>query len=327
MAHGQARERAEGLRLGVPQVAGGAGLRAVPECIPCVLEIAVNTINRAVPREDRGRAIAEATRRVLELYEREPTPQPPRLGTEAQRAVMKYAEDEDPYEEEKRRANRVALELVEKLERVLEGLDPEERLRRAAAAAIVGNTIDFAVAGHEFDVEELREEVRKPEFAVYDLDPDELRGKRIVYLCDNAGEIAFDRLLIEVLTEDLEAEVIAVVRGAPIVNDATLEDAREVGLTDVCEVIDTGAEMLGLLVTEAGSELREALESADLVLSKGQGNFESIPEEPFPDVPVYFLLRAKCEPVARELGVSVGDNVAAEWKPGEENVRRWEELE
>ncbi len=291
-----------------------------------MLEIAVNTINRAVPREDRKRAIAAAARRVLELYEREPTPQPPRLGTEAQRAVMRYAEEEDPYREEKERANRVALGLARELRGELEGLSVEERLRRAAAAAIVGNVIDFAVAGHEFDVEELREEVRRVRFAVYDLDPDELRGKRIVYLCDNAGEIALDRLLIEVLTEDLDAEVVAVVRGAPIVNDATREDARAVGLTDVCRVIDTGSEMLGLLVTEASGELLEALEWADVVVSKGQGNFESIPEEPFPDVPVYFLLRAKCRAVARELGVSVGDNVALEWRPGEENVRRWRRL-
>ncbi|WP_457614572.1 damage-control phosphatase ARMT1 family protein [Methanopyrus sp.] len=302
-------------------------MRAVPRCIPCVLEIAVNTIERAVPEDRQKEAILTATERVSELYRKEPTPQPPRLGTEAQRIVMEYSEDPDPYREEKRRANERAAAIARELESDLEGIeDPEELLKRAAAAAIVGNTIDFAVAGHEFDLDKLREEISNAEFAVFDMKPEDLRGARVLYLCDNAGEIALDRLLIEVLMEELGCDVVAAVRGGPIVNDATRKDAEQVGLTKICDVIDTGAEMLGLLTTEISEEFAEELSSTDVVISKGQGNFESIPEEPFPNVPVYFLLRAKCEPVAEELGVEVGSNVALRWKPGDENIRRWKEI-
>ncbi|WP_456482572.1 damage-control phosphatase ARMT1 family protein [Methanopyrus sp.] len=302
-------------------------MRAVPRCVPCVLEIAVNTVERAVPEDRQKEAILAATERVSELYRMEPTPQPPRLGTEAQRTVMRYSEDPDPYREEKRRANERAAEVARELESDLESIeDTEELLRRVAAAAIVGNVIDFAVAGHEFDLDELREEIGDAEFAVFDLRPEDLRGARVLYLCDNAGEIALDRLLIEVLMEELECDVVVAVRGGPIVNDATREDAEQVGITKICDVIDTGAEMLGLLTTEVSEEFAEELSSTDVVISKGQGNFESIPEEPFPDVPVYFLLRAKCEPVAEELGVKTGSNVALRWEPGDENVRRWKEM-
>ncbi len=298
-------------------------MKAVPECIPCVLKIAVETVERAVPEDSKKEAILTATERVAELYSREPTPQPPRLGTEAQLKVMEYAEDPDPYKEDKEIANERALELAEELESDIENLDVDEKLKRAVVAAIAGNVIDFAVAEHEFNLDDLKYEIQETEPRVYDIDPEELKDAKVVYLCDNAGEIALDRVLIKVLIEDLDADVTAVVRGEPIVNDATIEDAKAVGLTEVCEVKDTGGPMLGLLLDDTSEEFRNLLESADVVVSKGQGNFESIPDEPFPDVPVYFLLRAKCGPVAEELNVSVGDYVAKRWEPGPDNVERW----
>ncbi len=298
-------------------------MKAVPECIPCVLKIAVETVERAVPEGSKKDAILAATERVAELYAREPTPQPPRLGTEAQLAVMKHAEDPDPYREDKRIANERALALAEDLEESIQDMEVEEKLKIAVTAAIAGNVIDFAVAEHEFDLDGLKAEIEGSEPTVYDVSARELEGSKVLYLCDNAGEIALDRVLIRVLVEDLRADVTAVVRGEPIVNDATLEDAKAVGLTDLCEVIDTGGPMLGLLVDKASETFRERLRSADVVISKGQGNFESIPDEPFPAVPVYFLLMAKCRPVAEELGVEVGDYVAKRWEPEPENVERW----
>jgi uncharacterized protein with ATP-grasp and redox domains len=127
----------------------------------------------------------------------------------------------------------------------------------------------------------------------------------ILYLTDNAGEIALDRLLIEQLSPAL---VTAVVRGAPILNDATIIDARAVGLHEIVEIIDNGSDAPGTLLDDCRPELRRRFAEADLILTKGQGNFETLADEPGK---VYFLFKAKCPVVAARAGVTLGTHVLA----------------
>jgi uncharacterized protein with ATP-grasp and redox domains len=132
------------------------------------------------------------------------------------------------------------------------------------------------------------------------------RSGEVLYLIDNAGETVFDRVLIEELTSsDLRVTVAA--KGQPILNDATVEDALVAGLDQVADVVSNGSPMIGTALETCSQEFRHLFEHAQLVISKGQANFETLNET---TKPIFFILKAKCPEVARELGVSTGEVVA-----------------
>jgi uncharacterized protein with ATP-grasp and redox domains len=143
-------------------------------------------------------------------------------------------------------------------------------------------------------------------------------AKSVLYVLDNAGEIVLDRLLVEQMKRK---DVTCVVRAAPVLNDVTLDDAVAVGLDKIARVVDPGVPMLGLVLNLASAELQDRFRDADLVIAKGQANFETLCDA---DREVYFLLRAKCPVVARALGVSVGAAVVARREPSQEPKTRVE---
>jgi hypothetical protein len=126
------------------------------------------------------------------------------------------------------------------------------------------------------------------------------KTKRILYLADNAGETVFDRLLIE----ELKKPVIYAVREKPIINDATREDAYLSGIHEVAEVISTGCDAPGTILKFCSNEFLEIYKNSDLIISKGQGNYEGLSDEPRP---IFFLLKAKCSIIAQDTGVEQGD--------------------
>ena len=130
-------------------------------------------------------------------------------------------------------------------------------------------------------------------------------AENVLYIADNAGEIALDTLLVE---EIGPGRVTLVVKGGPIINDATMEDARAIGLADLCRVITTGCDWPGAPLSRVGEEFAGALAAADVVISKGQANFETLSDW---DGPIFFLFLAKCPCVADELGVQLGEAVVA----------------
>jgi uncharacterized protein with ATP-grasp and redox domains len=129
------------------------------------------------------------------------------------------------------------------------------------------------------------------------------QATRILYLTDNAGEIVFDRLLIEQLPRE---RVTVAVRGAPVINDATLADAEVAGIPNLVPVIDNGSDAPGTLLEDCSQSFRRHFEEADLIISKGQGNFETLRES---CRPIFFLLRAKCDAVAQDLGCPLGQMI------------------
>ena len=131
-------------------------------------------------------------------------------------------------------------------------------------------------------------------------------SQRLLYLCDNAGEIVFDRVLLEIL-RGMGKDVIAVVKGAPVINDATMEDARAAGLDECADVIDNGNDGIGTLLEACSPRFRDAYRSADLVISKGQANFETLAGEG--DERIFFLFKVKCPVVAGFLKRRDGDIV------------------
>jgi len=216
----------------------------------------------------------------------------------------------------KRKSNELALKLIPiAKEYVSLGTSINDRLRRAVKVSLVGNALDFGTGVYKISLEHFRQEFCNMLNAEIVLDEsEELLGslhnaKEILYVLDNAGEIVFDRLFIEEI-KNLGKGVVAAVRGSKVQNDVTLTDASDVRLWEVAEVITTGCGVAGILLKSCSKEFLEYIKRADLVILKGQGNYQSVDEVlKLRNKGLAFLLRVKCNPVAKDLGVDVGDFV------------------
>jgi hypothetical protein len=234
-----------------------------------------------------------------------PDTMPIEVGMETHRIVRDLSGCADPYASVKRRSNDHALSLLPELRRrVAEAPDP---FLAAVKLAAVGNVIDFG-ADPDFDLDRALEEGWAADLTGSDLSAFR-RGvgeaRDILYIGDNAGEIVFDRLLVEHLAA-AGARVAFAVRGGPILNDATLEDATYVGMDQVAEVVSSGVRSPGTLLGHADSAFLDRFRRADLVLAKGQGNFEGLSDVAGP---LFFLLKVKCPVIARHLGAELGSLV------------------
>jgi uncharacterized protein with ATP-grasp and redox domains len=178
----------------------------------------------------------------------------------------------------------------------------EDPLKTAVMLAITGNVIDFG-ANPQFRLEEEIQEVAQKEPTINhyeDLEDRLAHAREILYIGDNAGETVFDRVLIETLGKP----VTFVVREGPIINDATREDATKSGLDKVATVVSSGCDAPGTVLSRCTGEFLDHFERADLIISKGQGNYETLSGE---NRPIFHLLKAKCPVIAKDLGVEVGD--------------------
>ncbi len=211
----------------------------------------------------------------------------------------------DPYFEVKNRFNRLALEMLPALEAKL--AEADEPLALAVRLAIAGNVIDLGVDGNlsEADVRRsIDNTLHEPFVGEIQTFADAIdSAERILYLLDNCGEIVFDRLLIDQLPAE---RVTAAVRGRPILNDALLADADAAGITDRVTVIDNGSDVPGTLLSDCSEMFCEAFEAADLIIAKGQGNFETLSDRP---ENIWFLFKAKCAVIAAHVGLAVGTHI------------------
>ncbi|MFB3788768.1 MAG: DUF89 domain-containing protein [bacterium] len=253
---------------------------------------------------------AELDRRIGQA---DPVLSPAALSLIAIRTGQKYAGSDDPFQDIKKHNNQLALRLVPELkERIRRAPDP---LRPACQLAACGNIIDLGIH-KDFDIHATIEKVLREGFARDDFGSfaelitqihHEKADPRLLYICDNAGEIVFDRIFIEELIRAYpRMDITAVVRQVPVLNDATLDDARETGLTEVVRVIGNGNAELGTVLRAASDELRNAFAEADVIVSKGQANYETLPHG---HDRLFFILKAKCEVIAASLGVNLWDAV------------------
>jgi len=204
----------------------------------------------------------------------------------------------DPYRDAKLHYNRLMLESIDELRGMIEASD--DPLHTAVKMAVAGNIIDMGILGDSFDVRETVRHALDNGLAVdhFDTLKSKLdKARTVLYILDNAGEVVFDRLLIERLTGK---QVCCVVRKSPILNDVTRVEAEEVGLTGLCEIIDTGCDVFGVPMDLVSDAFRERFYAADLVISKGQANYETLD---LVDRQVFYILMAKCERVAEALRV------------------------
>ncbi|HOC43554.1 MAG TPA: ARMT1-like domain-containing protein [Thermoanaerobaculales bacterium] len=276
---------------------------ARPECIVCVLRQALNTVRLVTDDEAiHHRVLAAVAARMSEATLDQT---PARLSKPAYELVSAITGVADPYASRKRANNADALALLPTIRARVEAA--EDPLGAAVRAAAAGNIIDLGI-GHAFDIERDIEAIMSRPLAIDHTDQlrEELgRGTRILYLGDNAGEIAFDRLLVERLLA-CGAEVTFAVKSGPVINDATLADAIEVGMTELVPVVETGSDDIGVNWDDVSGEFLSLYDSADIVISKGHGNFETTCDRVANS---YFLLKAKCPVVAAEAGVQLAEVV------------------
>jgi len=214
----------------------------------------------------------------------------------------------DPFAAKKHYYNELALRMYPDLKAIAK--ESGTSLHVAVKVAAAGNIIDLGILDRaDVDLSAILEEVLTEGLAIDETDLLEDRlgaASHVLYLVDNAGEIVFDKVLIEEL-QARGLNVIAVVKGAPILNDATMEDALAVGIDRMCRVVSNGSSMVGTDLKTCSSEFLREFEAADLVISKGQANFETLNET---CAPIFFILKAKCAEVGREFGGTMGDVVA-----------------
>ncbi|MFH1683662.1 MAG: ARMT1-like domain-containing protein, partial [Candidatus Margulisiibacteriota bacterium] len=198
--------------------------------------------------------------------------------------------------------NREALELYPYLKKVVK--KAKDPLLMAIRLAIAGNIIDYGALA-EFDIRKTVKEVLKKKFAVSDykrFKKDLKKAKLLLYVGDNAGEIVFDKVLIEELIKHVE--IVFAVKSKPVLNDVLMADAKMVGMDKVVRVIPSGSDHAGTTVSKGTKEFKKLYRKADIVIAKGQGNFETMDQE---RQNIYFLLKTKCPCLARAFGLRAGD--------------------
>jgi uncharacterized protein with ATP-grasp and redox domains len=234
---------------------------------------------------------------------------PPVMGQIIHRVVREETGIEDPYLEIKEHFNSLASSMYASLKQTVS--ESGHPFATAVRLAVAGNIIDFG-ANSAVDEESLdrsiRESLEQPvEAGAFErLRAAAATAERILYVGDNAGEIVFDRVLIEELPE---GRVTFAVRGAPIINDVTMKDAVDVGMTDLVPVVDNGSDAPGTILEDCSPEFRELFHDADVIIAKGQGNYETLSRAPGR---IFFVLKAKCPVIARDIGVDVGAVVITE---------------
>lgn len=285
-------------------------MKANLSCIPCIMKQAYNTAVRATADQTVIREILSRTAEYVKTLDLSMTPAD--ASNFAYEITRELSGNPDPYEAEKKQYNNLCLSMLPELRRRI-GKE-SDRLTATARAAILGNLIDLGI-GLEFDLERDLERIFSMPFGRDDtpilraiLDES---GKRILYLGDNAGEIVFDRLFVEYLAE--RHDIVFTVKKGPVINDATMEDAIHAGIDRIAQVIDTGSNGIGVKWSAVSRRFLEAWDDADIVISKGQANFETTDGSPGT---IFHLLRAKCPSVAEALGVKFGDIVLAAQKNG-----------
>jgi len=287
------------------------GLKVGLKCAACLVYRAWREVKRATQDEElRFKVLSK----VVELIGREFRADnvPSYIGTKRDRLIKALTGNPDPYKVVKAEANRKALRMLPMTEAFVENAESDyERFLRACKLAALGNALDYDVLDHIPELKANIEFFLSEGFAIdhsRELYRLATQTRRILYLTDNAGEIAFDTILVRELKR-LGCTVTVAVKGGPILNDATLEDAKTVGMDEIADrIMTTGTDAVGVLISECSKEFIDEFKSASLIVAKGMSHWETITDFGTP-CKTAFLMRVKCETVASSLGAKPNQNV------------------
>lgn len=280
-----------------------------PECIPCLFNQVLRAFQLLKPEISRE-IILDTQKKLMEYllsFDLE-TRASPIVGKVAYDLVTKALGVEDPYALIKKQYNQLALKFYDEAREFINKV--EDPLFLAIVISALGNTIDFGT-NHKIDFVNDIKNFTADNLAINDYEKfkESLRKtENLLILLDNAGEIVFDKLLVETIIETFpDLEIICSVRDSPIINDATLEDAKYIGLTDLVQVIE-GSGTAGIHIPSTSNEFKKHFFLKDgVILSKGQGNFESLYGMEIPNKEVFYLLKAKCSLMERIFSVKEGN--------------------
>ena len=277
-------------------------MRTQIDCFPCFLR----QTNIALRYGTRDMALQEKIlKSVLDEIKKTDTSLSPAHATTFIHRKIRDLLRTDPFKEIKSEYNAIALGLYPSLKKMVqESRDP---LWTASRLAIAGNVIDFGIFT-SVDIEGTVMRALNSPLSVDDYQwfrTEILNAPEILYLLDNAGEIVFDRILIETI-QSFGKGVVAVVKGSAVLNDCTRDDATETGITEICEVIDNGSDAVGTILPWTSPGFRERYAMTSFIISKGQGNFETLSD---PEKAIAYLFQSKCEVVSKELGLSLGSMI------------------
>lgn len=289
-------------------------MKVEPECESCLLSRAqIQTYQATTNPALRFRCLAE----IVKLLSREfkPTSVAAEIGTKRDRIIRKLTSNDDPYKYNKKLANQKALKLLPQAKKfVKSGYNQQEHFKKACLCAIVGNIMEFDIPGHKFTLNSMGKVLSEAskDLVIDDIDKAYALAKKansVLYLADNAGEIVFDTLLVEQL-KNMGLKVIYVVKGGPVINDATMEDVEISNMDKLAdEVITTGCDAVGLQKKEVSADFLKVYDDAELVFAKGMGYAETLTEYKLTK-PHLLMFRTKCVPVANYFCVPRDKNIA-----------------
>jgi len=286
-------------------------MKMAPACRACILEQAITTAH--ITKADdarRARIEAIAARLINEAPEDATAPE---IAADIYAEIAKLTGDPDPYLSRKKKSTEEALSILPRVrDMVQKSPDP---LTSSLLAAAAGNIIDFGIPSVAASPRTVLDEFDELTFYHDDFPvlKDALHSAgTILFLADNAGELVFDRLFLDYAADHFKARITLAVRGGPIINDVTREDAAESHIDDRIELIDTGCAVPGALLSRASDEFLDVFHKSDVIISKGQGNFEVLEGT---GSPIFFILKAKCDVVAEYLGVPKGSLLLLKNRP------------
>ena len=273
-------------------------------CVGCIINQSVkvaDAINAEPSLKDELTSTIEVMSKDFSF-----TQNPPEIASYVYEKMSKIANKKDLYDEVKAHSTQKALSFVPLLKEKLSS--SSDKLLTATKIAVAGNVIDLA-AEVEFDLEEELMKIFDTDFAQNDFSKFQVslqKARNIVILGDNVGEHIFDYMFIETLKELYpNAEYYYFVRGTPIINDVTMLEAKEAAFDKLCNLVDSGVNTPGFAYSRATKEAQKLFDTADLVISKGMGNYECL--SPSHRENICFLLKVKCGVVANSLNKEIGD--------------------
>ncbi|OYT53492.1 MAG: hypothetical protein B6U76_08470 [Desulfurococcales archaeon ex4484_217_2] len=281
-----------------------------PACIPCIITVRTRELRELPIREQKKFHILRHILKYLASYANTEA-NITRLATQTFRILKELSGYRDPYANEKEKANKVALSFAEKIKKEITPYEVKEKLCFLIKLAVLGNALDFGVAGYKYDIDKILAEIDTMNIHIDDtgiLIQMIMKSRKIVYLLDNAGEAVFDKLLVDELV-DLGKRVVVVAKSGSFQNDITYDEALRLGFHRKAILVETGSDSSSIFPEETRSKVLNEILSADVVIAKGMAHYEHLTTERIIRKPVAYLLKAKCEVIARDLSVPVGSYI------------------
>lgn len=288
-------------------------MRTYLDCIPCFFKQALEAARLSGADEREQKKILDRVARIVPKFPLKSSP--PEMARSIHRIVKNVSGVGDPYHKIKVKSNKLALNVYPRLKRIVQR--SKNSLFTAVELAIAGNIIDYGVKNSVNVKQELARilsfettTIKKEGSSVFNFKAFKrsLRSAKIIlYLADNAGEVVFDRILIEeIVKENQDADILYAVKSYPIINDALFADAKFAGIDRYARIISSGLDSPGTVLSLCSKTFLKIFNNADMIISKGQGNFEALSDA---GREIFYLFMVKCPVVVKDVGCKLGDIV------------------